>query len=164
MTIRLATSLDATRWRDMQAAFFASAGLEFRVPTLTRLRARFRQPNIIAIVDENGICEVKVSEHGREIRVELLLPQGQDRKFLFPVLAGAIVETARRYPAALDWRVWAAFIAGNDAADLPDGGRGECLAWQEFFPDSDVAEDGGGWYIESTLRRLLATQRPTGVR
>lgn len=149
----LASDIDAERWRNLQADFFVEAGLDFRPFTLPRLRDRFRQRNIIATVDTHGICEVKVG--AREARVELLLPRGQSRTLLFPVLLEAFEETARRYPAGLDWRVWAAFMAGKDADSKPDGGEGECYAWQEFFPDSEVLSREGGFWIESTLQRLL---------
>lgn len=154
-TVAAVSLQDAARICDMQIEFFESAGLEWRRPTAERVRQYTAQPHIITALDANGICMLKASEERRDVQVDLLLPRGTDRDLLFPVLHAAFIEAATRYPQGLDWRAWAVFMAAMDEHGKPDGGKGECEAWQKYYPDTDVLEDGGGWWIESTLERLL---------
>lgn len=120
-------------------------------PTLERVRHRFQTPHIITTISTEGVCEIKVHKEGRHAQISLLLPRGVDQDKLYPILLEGLNEALRRYPEAVDWRVWASFYYAVDENGEPDAGESECKAWLPYFPGASTDPGDTGWVIESRL-------------
>ena len=139
MAARLTQPADAVQIRQLFDDYFVDVGLTtegYRRPTLTRLRNRIAQQNIVAAIDPKAgtYCELKL-EDDQHIEVASWFPRGPGRSRLGSVLAIALRGMKSRHPQTGSYTVSGVFAYGKDAQDRPDQGQGISEAWQQFFVD-----------------------------
>ena len=143
MTIRLATATDVPLMVQLLQEFQNQISVGIIIDSERISRRIQRWPLVHAVDDVNGVyCELKVKVVEKEAEFSAAFPRGASRGLIGPVFAICAREAIRilrapPYSIPLGqlrtWRVWGEFLHGQDANQVPDGGRSICEAWVAYF-------------------------------
>lgn len=131
--IRKAQPQDARLIERLIVDHLSATTESFIHPTLTRIRTRLRDPNIVTFVDTQAESYVAlvVREAEEEVEVDPWLPRGGSlRRRMMPVLAAACRAVKSQWPQSGGWGVIGDIADTVDAQGNRDDGTSQIEAYQ----------------------------------
>lgn len=106
-----------------------------------RIERRYsRWPQVQVIDARHGVyCELTVHEDTGRVEYTAAFPRGASKAFFGSIFGECarrvITEMASRQPGlnVFNWIVWGEFLHGQDAVQVPDGGRSICESWRDYY-------------------------------
>lgn len=178
--IRLALPTDAALIDSLLSEFIRQTGGVPEVFDANRYMRRIQNwPLVQAVDDVAGVfCELKVREgrkpnldpshpaYGPNAEFSGAFPRGASKGLIAPVFSlcakTAIAHFPKRQQAAVRlWPVWGTFLHGQDENRIPDGGKGICESWRDFYLargrtsiTAEVSDRGSLWIARMQLGEL----------